>query len=201
MGPRHLAIPCDVNKLEDIRKAVADVQAVFTTIDSIIFMSAIYAPGPVLSVPLDDVRRVFETNIIAAFSLAHVILPVLRRQGRGQFALCASVAGYRGLPNGQPYAATKAAVISLAETLRIEESPHGIDIRVINPGFVDTPMTAKNKFKMPMLQTPQTAAAAIADGLAGRSFEIHFPKAFTFFMKTLRLLPDALYFRIMKKYV
>jgi NAD(P)-dependent dehydrogenase (short-subunit alcohol dehydrogenase family) len=201
IGPQHIVVPCDVTDAQSLKDAVQKTQERLDVIHSVIFLSATYAPGSVLSVPMTEVRRVFDTNILAPFALAQEIIPVLRFQREGQLAFCASVAGYRGLPNGQPYAASKAALISLAETLRAEEAPHGIDIRVINPGFVDTPMTSKNLFAMPLLQTPEKAARAIADGLSGSHFEIHFPPLFTYGMKLLRLLPDFIYFRLMRRLV
>ena len=120
-------------------------------------------------------------------------LPILRSQGYGQLVLCGSVAGYRGLPNGQPYSATKAALINLAESLRAEERV--LDIKVINPGFVRTALTDKNTFKMPMRIEPEEAARIIAEKLQTNCFEIHFPKRFTFFAKLIALLPAWLYFR------
>ena len=129
----------------------------------------------------------------------HAVLPILQRQKSGQIALCGSVAGYRGLPNAQPYGATKAAIINLAESLKLETAGSGIDVRVINPGFVRTPMTDKNSFDMPMIISPEQAARSLADQLAGSGFEIHFPKKFTWAMKILRLLPDALYFPIVRR--
>jgi short-subunit dehydrogenase len=129
-----------------------------------------------------------------AFNAVHAVLPILKSQAHGQFVLCGSVAGYCGLPNGQPYSATKAGVINLAESLRAEEGH--LDIKVINPGFVRTPLTDKNNFKMPMMIEPEEAAKIIVKGLQSKKFEIHFPKRFTFLMKILSVLPDFLYFKI-----
>lgn len=110
-------------------------------------------------------------------------------------ALCGSVAGYIGLPGGQPYSATKAGVISLAESL-YAECGNSFDVKLISPGFVRTPLTDKNAFKMPMIVEPDVAAAAIADGLLTRRFEIHFPRKFTLLLKLLRLLPYRLSLRL-----
>ncbi len=110
----------------------------------------------------------------------------LLREG-GQLALCGSVAGYIGLPKGQIYSATKAAVISLTESLRVERKDR--DIRLISPGFVKTPMTAMNDFDMPAVISPEAAADAILRGLDRSGFEIHFPRRLTYALKLLRLLP------------
>lgn len=195
----HHTLPLDVTDRAAFLAAAQAAQARLGRIDSVIFMAAAYQPGSVARMTADTLRQVVDVNLVAAFTCAEVLLPILRLQGSGQFALCGSVAGYRGLPNSQPYAATKAAIINLAETLRAEESRKGIDVRVINPGFVKTPMTDKNDFTMPMMIEPEDAARSIADGLEGDAFEIHFPKRFTFLMKVLRLLPDRVFFALMRR--
>ena len=130
--------------------------------------------------------------------MIETVLPLLLAQGGGQITLCASVAGYRGLPKSQPYGATKAGLINIAESLAAEV-PKQIDVRVINPGFVESRLTDKNDFKMPMRISPEKAAKAIADGLNKPGFEIHFPKAFTRIMKLLSYLPNSLYFALMRR--
>jgi short-subunit dehydrogenase len=140
---------------------------------------------------ISDVRQIIETNVLGAFYVLNAVIPLLKSQSYGQIALCGSVAGYIGLPGGQPYSATKAAIINLAESLRAE-LPQTIDVKVINPGFVKTGLTAKNNFEMPMMITPEKAAMFIADGLLKKNFEIHFPKKFTFFMKLIQFLPYCL---------
>ena len=107
---------------------------------------------------------------------------------RWQLALCGSVAGYIGLPQGQIYSATKAGVISLAQSLRSELSGQ-VDVRLISPGFVDTRLTQRNDFAMPALMTSDAAANAIIRGLTARGFEVHFPRRLTLGLKLLRLLP------------
>lgn len=116
-----------------------------------------------------------------------------------QLIFCASVAGYVGLPNGQPYSATKAALINYAESLRAEYWPQ-VDIKIISPGFVQTRLTDKNEFKMPMIITPEAAAEAIyADINNPKRFEIHFPRRFSTIMKLLRLLPYRVFFNVARK--
>jgi short-subunit dehydrogenase len=121
------------------------------------------------------------------------------RQQQGQFVIYGSVAGYRGLPKGQPYSATKAALINLAESLYLEEQPNQVDIKLINSGFVDTDLTRKNQFTMPMMVSADEAAEAIIKGLGKPAFEIHFPKRFTYLMKCLQRLPNWLFFSIARR--
>jgi short-subunit dehydrogenase len=111
------------------------------------------------------------------------------------------VAGYFGLPNASVYGPSKAALINLAELLYVDLRPRGISVYLINPGFVQTPLTAKNEFTMPALQTPQAAARAIRDGIASGRFEIHFPRRFTLALKLLRWLPYRLRFPLISRLV
>ena len=140
-----------------------------------------------------------EVNVLGAFNIVQRVLPYMQEQGEGQIALCGSVAGYAGLPGGQPYSATKAAIINLAESLKAENP--ALDIKLINPGFVKTPLTDKNDFQMPMMLSAEQAAVEVAQGLLSRRFEIHFPKKFTFLLKTLKWLPHGLYFYLVKRKV
>jgi short-subunit dehydrogenase len=123
----------------------------------------------------------------------------MRERGHGQVVVVASVAGYRGLPQAAAYGPTKAALINLAETLRLELRGTGVDLRLVNPGFVATRLTAKNSFAMPAILTPEDAARRILTGLARSGFEIAFPRAFVTWMKLLRLLPYRLYFPLVAR--
>ena len=108
--------------------------------------------------------------------------------------------GQGGLPQALAYGPTKAALINLAETLYLDLQPQGIGVHVINPGFVETPLTAQNTFAMPALISPEQAADAILAGLEAGHFDIHFPRRFTLWLKLLRLLPRRLYFRIVSRF-
>ena len=121
--------------------------------------------------------------------------------GAGHISLVGSVAGYRGLPKSLAYGPTKAALINLAETLYLDLHDRGIGVSVINPGFVKTPLTAQNDFKMPALISPEEAATAILEGWAHGEFEIHFPKRFTRWMKAMQALPYGLFFSAIRRFV
>lgn len=181
----HIVLPVDISdraQLEDAAKEIAQIGP----LDCIINMAAIYDPGSVAQVDPARAAQVITVNITGSFNVAQIAPPLLRLGG--QLAMCGSVAGYFGLPNGQIYSATKAAVINLTETLYAELKGK-VDVRLISPGFVDTRLTQRNDFKMPALVTPEIAAKEIVKGLRTRSFEIHFPRRFTVAVKLLRLLP------------
>lgn len=198
LGGHHRVLPVDAGNPYSLISASQTIQK----LDSLIFMAALYAPDSSRDNDIQFINQILSVNLGGAFNAVHAVRELFRKQGYGQIALCASVAGYRGLPYGQPYCATKAALINYAESLKVELEDSQIDVKVINPGFVKTPLTDKNDFKMPMLIEPHEAARAIADQLQGKHFEIHFPKRFTYLMKLIDVLPRWLYFplaRLLKK--
>jgi len=195
-GKSHV-VPLDVTNHEDFLTAAQKIKKDLGHIDSSILMAGMYDPTLVSNIDNKTARKIIDVNLMGAFNFIDAVLPIVKYQKYGQIIFTGSVAGYRGLPKGQPYSSTKAAIINLAESLRTEEKD--VDVRVINPGFVKTPMTDKNDFEMPMVIAPDEAAKAIHKGMISSSFEIHFPKKFTFIMKTLRIMPNALYLLIGRK--
>jgi len=165
--------------------AAASAIAAGGSLDRIVHLAALYDPGRIADLDPDMAARIVTVNLTGSFHVAQVGPPLLRRGG--QLALCGSVAGYVGLPQGQIYSASKAGVINLAESLRAERSD--LDIRLICPGFVETRLTEKNEFRMPALIQPDKAATAIRTGLARGGFEIHFPHRLTRSLKLIRALP------------
>ena len=172
-------------------------------IDLAMYCAGHYKPQRATAFDLDEMLRHQQVNVVGALHLLDAVLPQLLRQAQaGQpahISLVASVAGYRGLPNALAYGPTKAALINLAETLYLDLHPCGVGVSVINPGFVETPLTAANEFTMPALITPAAAAREIIAGWQAGRFEIHFPKRFTLWLKALRLLGDGAYFAAIRR--
>ncbi len=162
-------------------------------LDAMVCTAALYDPARVVDLDPDKTAALVQVNVTGTLLVAQRAPKVLREGG--QLVLFGSVAGYVGLPKGQAYSATKAAIINLAETLRVELAPK-VDVRLVCPGFVRTRLTDKNDFKMPAMIEPEQAARDIAKGMAGRAFEIHFPKRFTYALKLLRLLPYPVALRL-----
>ncbi|WP_376877103.1 SDR family NAD(P)-dependent oxidoreductase [Albirhodobacter sp. R86504] len=190
------ALACDVGERATIEEATAQI-AQSGPLDRIIHLAALYDPGAIAELDHEKAAQLVQVNLMGTFHIAQ-LAPSLLREG-GQLALCGSVAGYIGLPKGQIYSATKAAVINLTESLRAERKDR--DIRLISPGFVSTPMTAKNDFDMPAVITPDAAATAIVRGLDGSGFEVHFPRRLTLALKLLRLLPYRISLALTKRIV
>jgi NAD(P)-dependent dehydrogenase (short-subunit alcohol dehydrogenase family) len=144
-------------------------------------------------------RRLLDVNLHGTLNCVDAILPVLLRQGAGGIGIVSSVAGYVGLPKALIYGASKAALINFTESLYGDLRPRGIGVYLINPGFVDTPLTRKNQFAMPALMKAEDAARLTLDEIAAGRFEIHFPKRFTRWLKLLRVLPYRLQLAAVRK--
>ncbi|MFY8104069.1 MAG: SDR family NAD(P)-dependent oxidoreductase [Ramlibacter sp.] len=162
-------------------------------IDCAVYCAGYYRAQRASAFDLQEMLRHEQVNYTGALHMLAAVLPPMLARGSGHISLVSSVAGYRGLPNGLAYGPTKAALINLAETLYIDLQDHGIGVSLINPGFVETPLTAQNEFEMPALISPQQAADAILQGWREGRFEIHFPKRFTLGVKLLGLLPFRFY--------
>ena len=168
-------------------------------LDLVCYCAGYYRPMRATSIHLADMLHHHHVNTVGALQVLDAVVPSMLQRASGHVSLISSVAGYRGLPFSLAYGPTKAALINLAESLYLDLQPHGIGVSLINPGFVDTPLTAQNQFQMPALITADEAAQAIVRGWQGGEFEIHFPKRFTRVMKLLQLLPYRAYFPLIQR--
>ncbi|MBI3533418.1 MAG: SDR family NAD(P)-dependent oxidoreductase [Burkholderiales bacterium] len=196
---RAVALPLDVTDLAQVQAAARSIEA-RQAIDLVLYCAGHYRAQRADAFDLKEMLVHQRINYLGALYVLDTVLPGLRAQGSGHISLVSSVAGFRGLPQSLAYGPTKAALINLAETLYLDLQPLGIGVSLVNPGFVETPLTAQNEFKMPGLITPEQAAQAMLAGWARGDFDIHYPKRFTRWMKLLRLLPYRLYFPLVRKF-
>lgn len=198
LGAKPRILPADVADRESLEVACRSLIASWGEIDLVIWLAGDYREMRVDSFDLAEARRLIEINLLAVYNGLDVLLPVFERQCAGGLALVSSVAGYRGLPKALAYGPGKAGLINLAESLYLDLQPRGVGVWLIDPGFVATPLTAQNAFRMPALISAEAAAREIVSGFASGGFEMHFPKRFTRWMKLLRILPERLYFRAVR---
>lgn len=190
----------DVTDLSTVQHAFNVLTEAWGGVDLVVLMAGTYSEMSVESFDLAGVRQQIDVNLNGTMNVLDTVMPAMLEQHFGHISIVSSVAGYRGLPNSLAYGPTKAALINLSEALHLELKDKGIGVSVVNPGFVDTPLTRKNTFPMPFLITAENAAQEIIVGLEKGEFEIHFPKAFTRSLRTLRLLPYSLYFAAVKRF-
>ncbi len=194
MGSGITAFPLDVTDAAAVLKTAAAIEAMLGPIDLVIFGAGIYKPVSAVEMEPGIFAATMTANYMGVVNGLAAILPRMLARGRGHVSWIASVAGFVGLPKAAAYGPSKAALINLAECLQPELARAGVDVSVINPGFVATPMTAQNNFPMPFLMRPQDAARATIRGLKRKRFEIAYPWAFVTILKLARLLPYRLFF-------
>lgn len=198
--PDARAFPLDITDVDAVARAHRAAVAAFGGVDLTLFVAGMYVPVRAWELDVAVARRQVEANLMGVYHGLAAVLPELLARGSGGVGIVSSVAGYRGLPKSLVYGATKAALINLAETLYLDLQPKGIAVYVINPGFVETPMTAQNDFRMPALIKSDEAAREIVAGMERGEFEIHFPKRFTGFLKMLQKLPYGAYFAAVRRF-
>jgi NAD(P)-dependent dehydrogenase (short-subunit alcohol dehydrogenase family) len=190
----------DVTDAASVAKAARRVLAAWGGVDLVLIVAGTHVEMRADTFDLARAKRLFDVNVIGVLNCLDAVLPTLRSQRRGGVAIVSSVAGYRGLPRALIYGPTKAALINLAESLYLDLEPQGVGVYLVNPGFVDTPLTQKNEFKMPALIPAEKAAELTLDGIAAGEFEIHFPRRFTNLMRLLRTLPYPAYFAAVRRF-
>lgn len=200
--PGSGAVALDVTDAQAVQEAAVRLRSE-GPLDLVCYCAGYYRPMRADSLALPELLKHQQVNLTGALHVVAAVVPGLlesARAGRApHLSLVASVAGWRGLPQGLAYGPTKAALINLAETLFLDLRPHGIGVSIVNPGFVDTPLTRQNDFAMPALLTPAQAADAMLRGWARGGFEVHFPRRFTCWLKLLRILPYRWYFALVHR--
>lgn len=185
------ALPLDVTEPKAVREAFSKIGA----IDGVIYNAGAYDPMSATKWNSDAALGMLDVNFTGALRVLGEAVPQLVTQGHGDITLVGSLAGYRGLPNAIGYGASKAALISLAETMRFDLKDSGVLVRIVNPGFIKTRLTEKNSFAMPMLMTPERAAEHVIKAMQSKRFRTDFPRPFTWFIRLLGLLPDLIVYR------
>ena len=192
--------PLDVTDKENCKNIFNQVKEKFGDIDICFFSTGTWDPKKEKDIDVEQIENVFKINFFGTVNSIKAVEEYYKNRNEGTIAIVSSIAGYRGLPNSTGYGPSKSALNNLAESLYFDFGRHNVRVCLVSPGFIKTPMTDKNDFKMPFLKTPEFAADKIYDGLVNRkNFEIHFPKELTLTLKFFSILPYKLYFYLVKK--
>lgn len=189
----------DITDASAAARAVATIASEHGELDLAILNAGTHRPTPADAFDRETVAMLVATNLMGTVNCLAPLLPVFIKRRRGEIAVVASLTGYRGLPTASAYGATKAALINLCESLRPELELHDVSLRLVNPGFVETPLTQKNTFPMPFLISAKDGARMILKGLEGTRFEIAVPRRMAIAMKLLRLMPNWLYLAVARR--
>lgn len=182
----------DVTDNDSIKAAVAAVGEV----DGVVHLAGVYWPFGAKEWNAEQANTMADVNFTGLMRVMGQIVPGMVARDRGHIVITSSLTGYRGLPNSIGYTASKAGTMSLAECMHADLRGTGVQVQVINPGFIKTQLTDKNDFKMPFLMEPEDAARAVTDHMATDSFKKGFPWQLTAILRACQFLPDAIYYRL-----
>ena len=191
------AFPLDVTDKSKCKEVFNEIKKKFENIDICFFSTGTWNPKKEKDIDVEQMEEVFKVNFFGTVNSIKAIEEYFRNKKSGIITIVSSIAGYRGLPNSTGYGPSKSALNNLAESLYFDFKRYNVRVCLVSPGFIKTPMTDKNDFKMPFLKTPEYAANQIYNGLINKNiFEIHFPKALTITLKFLSFLPSKIYFSL-----
>ena len=195
---KYIPLKLDITNKNEVKKSFKKSFTKLGFPDIIVLNAGTNNPNSKNIVNIDEIKNIYNVNFFGTINCIQTILDLVKiKKKPSQMAIVSSVAGYRGLPYASAYCSSKSALINFAESIYHQCRHIGINIRLINPGFIKTPLTDKNKFTMPMIITSNIAANIIYKKLLhSKSFEISLPRLFCFVMKVLRLIPYSIYFRI-----
>lgn len=192
IGPQARAVGCDVADAASVRAAYGKVGEV----DGLVFLAAVYWPIAAQEWNADHVETMLDTNLTGCARVLGAVVPDMVARGRGHIVLTGSLSGFRGLPGAIGYGASKAGIMSLAESMHYDLRKTGVRVQLANPGFIRTRLTDKNDFKMPQIMEPKQAAAAMFAHLNSARFSRSFPTPFQWLFRLSQFLPDAVYYRL-----
>jgi short-subunit dehydrogenase len=192
--------PADVGDREQTLEAIRSLSAKLGPVDLVIANAGVGAPTLVDPMNIQDIEKMIRVNLLGVIYSIEAVLPEMLKRGKGHLAAVSSMAAYKGLPGESAYCASKAAVNTYMEGLRIQLRDRGIAVTTICPGFVKTPMTAVNQFHMPFVLEADEAARRIVRALERRVKVYNFPKRMAVAMTLTALLPDWIIARAMNKY-
>tara|TARA_B100001115_G_scaffold174343_1_gene159252 strand:+ start:762 stop:1523 length:762 start_codon:yes stop_codon:yes gene_type:complete len=192
--------PLDVTDKSKCKEVFKQIKNKFENIDICFFSTGTWDPKKEKNIDVEQIENVFKVNFFGTLNTIKAVEEYFKNKKDGTIAIVSSIAGYRGLPNSTGYGPSKSALNNLAESLYFDFKRLNIRVCLISPGFIKTPMTDKNDFKMPFLKSTEYAAEKIYHGLLNKNiFEIHFPKSLTIILKVLSFLPSRIYFGLIGK--
>lgn len=201
IGGSIIPLALDVTLRQSVREAVQYIEKEIGPIDLAFLNAGTYVQFGVEELSVEVFQGQFDLNVMGTVNCLQPALEYMRTRRNGHIAIVSSLTAYRGIPFASAYGASKAALTNMCEALKPELDQFGIDLSVIHPGFVKTPLTDQNEFPMPFLIEADDAAHRIVNGLEHRKFEITFPRRFAFLLKLVRCLPYGLYFAITRRLI
>ena len=193
-GKAH-AVVIDVSDRESVERAAIEAGEV----DGMIYLAGVYWPMPATDWRAEEAEAMADINFTGAVRVLGQVVPGFVRRGHGHIVLTGSLSGFRGLPGAVAYGASKAGVMSLAETLYADLRGTGVEVQLANPGFIRTRLTDKNDFQMPFIMSPEDAARLMFEHMTAGGFKTSFPALFSLVFRGSQFLPDWAYYRLFSR--
>jgi short-subunit dehydrogenase len=196
LGGKAIALPADVQNGDSVRAAADKLRANLGPIDVLIANAGIGGNIDAAELRGEQVAGVINVNVIGVANCVAAVIPEMVSRGQGQLVAISSLAAYRGLPKSAAYCASKAAVSALFESLRLDLQPRGIDVTIIHPGFIKTPLTAGRHAQMPFLMELDDAVKKIVRAIERRRKSYSFPWQLATIVRAGMIMPIFMYDRI-----
>ncbi|MEM7321135.1 MAG: SDR family NAD(P)-dependent oxidoreductase [Pseudomonadota bacterium] len=190
-GPCEV-VPLDVGRDDDVQAAAEAIGEV----DGIAYLAGVYWPMTAAQWDYDRACQMADINFTGLVRVLGASVPAMVAKDHGHIVITGSLSGFRGLPGAIGYAASKAATMSLAESLYADLRKTNVQVQLVNPGFIRTRLTEKNDFRMPFLMEPDIAARAMFDHMNSDGFKRNFPTLFSLVFRIGQFMPDWLYYRL-----
>lgn len=190
---RAQVVPVDVRDADSVTDAAGQAGR----IDGLIYTAGAYWPMKAQEIDMQQAETMGDVNFTGAMRAVAAALPQMVARDAGHIVLTGSLSGFRGLPGAIGYAASKAGVMALGESLQADLWRTGVRVQIANPGFIRTRLTDKNDFRMPFLMSPEAAAQEMFEMMCDTGATVrHFPRGFSYVFRLSRFLPDWAYNRL-----
>ena len=200
VGGMAMALPCDVTDASALQAAADKYRSDFGRIDVAIANAGIGGNNAeTRNFEPAAVKKVIDINLLGSVNMIHAVLPSMKEQGNGQLVAISSLAGFRGLPKSAAYCASKAGMTAFFESVRLDVAQYGIDVTIIQPGFIKTPLTDGRAHKMPYLMELNDAIPLFISAIEKKKKFAAFPWQLATFVRSGKFMPTWLYDRIAGK--
>lgn len=190
-GPAEV-VPVDVSDADAVTAAAEQIGDV----DGVVHLAGVYWPFGADKMDAGKAITMADVNFTGAMRLMAAVLPRMVARDSGHVVLTGSLSGFRGLPGAIGYSPSKAGVMVLAESMYCDLRKTGVDVQLVNPGFIKTRLTDKNDFKMPFIMEPEDAARIYFEHMTSDRFKRSFPTVFSWVFRASQFMPDWMYYRL-----
>jgi len=194
-----IPVPLDITDADAVAAAVDRIETEHGPIARAVLNAGVYIPIKAEAPSYEDYAKTFAVNLNGTAACVSAVVPKFVERRSGQLVIVSSATAFGGMPTASAYGATKAALLNMAECLRIELHRFGVHVQCITPGFVETPAQDDNEFPKPFMVSAEKAAARMAGGMTSKRFEVTFPRRFTWMLKAIYALPRGWHIPLVRK--